>query len=949
MSVPQRHVLSWDEPFLATAVEWLAGGWDGVGPLDLSDVWILVASRQAGRRLREALAARAAAVGQAVFAPRVTLPQGFEAPAMPGARPATKVEALLAWVRVLRALDPLAVPDVLPNPPEERSVTWALRLARDFVGLQERLVENALRISDVVERAGEGFPERDRWSQLAGLEAAFDEALAEVGAIDPALARIRAADAGVCPEGVRRVVLLGVLDAAPLVTRWLSALPEMIGVDVVVAGPSDASPDTRFDAWGRPLAALWTVRPLALGVFQDRVQVCADPAQQAEVVAACVTASGSAGAAPAVGVADPQVTPLLIAGLVARGWTAYDPSGRPHREGGLFHVLSCLHAWVQEPSFEHLSAVARCADVLAWLARDVGAAFSATVWLAGLDEVRDQHLPESMDDVWQHVRAESDESRGRVAVRVALGRLRALYRTAADRAFPENVQQVLQTLYGERRFDGSEATDAAFIEAAQAWRAAVSEVGRGLDSFPGLGPADAWELALRVFGDGLRFGEKPESAVELQGWIELLWEEAPHLIVTGMNEGFVPESVGADAFLPEGLRQRLGLRNNADKFARDACLLDTLAAVRRNGGRLDVLLGKFSGEGDPLRPSRLLLRCDDAELATRVRWLFRPVAATESGGPWQRTWRLAPRADASVDRVAVTGFRTYLKCPFRFYLRHALRMEPVDPFKTELDARDFGNLCHGALEAMGRDPVMAACADVELLQAFLLERLESDVAQRYGDLLPVPLQVQLESARQRLRKAAEVQIAQVLDGWRIERVESVFTLRIADVEVKGKIDRMDRHLESGRVRVLDYKTSDTPVSPLEAHVRRLRRDETADGLPAWRVVETADGPRVWTDLQIPLYLRALAAEFGPDVACGYFNLPKAVGETAIAVWDGWNQEWRAAAEACADGVAERIRGGVFWPPTELTASEVDDFATLFHRGVAESIDWRGGGAGEGMQ
>jgi ATP-dependent helicase/nuclease subunit B len=106
---------------------------------------------------------------------------------------------------------------------------------------------------------------------------------------------------------------------------------------------------------------------------------------------------------------------------------------------------------------------------------------------------------------------------------------------------------------------------------------------------------------------------------------------------------------------------------------------------------------------------------------------------------------------------------------------------------------------------------------------------------------------------------------------------------------------------------------------------------------------TVDGqPRTWADLQLPLYERALAAEFGPGVACGYFNLPKAIGESGVALWEEFSTELKASAWACALGACAAIRVGEFWPPRELPAREAerDEFAGLFHHGAAASVAWR---------
>src|SRR5690606_26051835 len=99
-------------------------------------------------------------------------------------------------------------------------------------------------------------------------------------------------------------------------------------------------------------------------------------------------------------------------------------------------------------------------------------------------------------------------------------------------------------------------------------------------------------VALRLYGEGVRYEDKRAGAVELLGWLELLWEDAPHLVVAGFNDGRVPEAVVGDPFLPESLRGRLGLKTNAERFARDAYVLQAIAQCRATGGRLDLLLGK---------------------------------------------------------------------------------------------------------------------------------------------------------------------------------------------------------------------------------------------------------------------------------------------------------------------------------------------------------------------
>ncbi|MFA6288680.1 MAG: PD-(D/E)XK nuclease family protein [Opitutaceae bacterium] len=926
MPSPRLHVLPWNQPLVHAVTDWLARGWSGDRPLDLADALVVVPTGQAGRRLREALAARAAQQGQAVFPPRVLMPDQLTSPDAPLEGAASRAELLLAWTETLRLAELDAVREVFPLDPPERSFAWASRLAREFIRLQATLAENSLRMADVVSRAGEDFPEAGRWRQLGALEAACDAALAAHGLRDPQAVKIVFAGAPALPEGVRRIVVAGTPDPLPLALRVLEAHAAAgVPVEVLVSGPAE---DALFDEWGRPVAAAWAPRVFSPADFEQRVRLCADPAAQADAIVACALGYAQPGGRFGVGVADAEVLPSLENGLARAGVPAFNPEGRPLRGETLHTLLTALAELAgREPTFASVAALMRCPDVLAWLGG------SPTHLLAALDDLHEEHLPPTLAAARAQVR---DPALAKAVETVV--RLRALLLVGG---FPDNVRTVLTEIFKERRFDQARPEDARAIETAQAWATVLTELEAAVRRFPGLAASDVWELALRALGDSPRFDEKREGSVELQGWLELLWDDVPHLVVSGMNDGRVPDAVVGDAFLPEGLRERLGLKTNAARFARDAYLLHALEAFRADGrGRLDLLVGKTSAAGDPLRPSRLLLQCADADLPSRVAFLFGHAEAARPSPAWRRAWKLKPRADAKIERLSVTAFRDYLKCPFRFYLKHGLRMQAVDPHKAELDAMDFGTLCHDALEAMGQpDSPVRNCTDATVLRGFLLDELERTARARYGEHPVLPLVVQLESARQRLSQVAEIQAQLRAEGWVIERTEWKFEIDLGGLPVRGKIDRIDRNELTGEVRVIDYKTSDKPVNPADAHVRGPKRVEDVEALPEFARFLSGGEEAIWTDLQLPLYLEAVTAEFGHAVACGYFNLPKAAGETGVLVWGGYDADVQAAAMRCARGVAAAVQARRFWPPAELPASANDDFAGLFHEGAEASVEW----------
>lgn len=926
----RRHFLPWSAPLLPQAVAWLAQAWTGAGPLDLSAWLVVVPTRQAGRRLREALAEHAATRGQAVFPPRVVTPELLVTQAVPAGTPtATRLESLLAWTEILRAVDLAEVRAVLPNDPPVRDFAWALGLGRELARLQSTLAEGGCALGEVAARAGETCPELERWGQLGELERRHAARLAELGLIDAQAARIAATLAPTPRRDFARIAVIGAPDPLPLALRVLAAHAATLPVDVVVYAPENESEN--FDGWGRPETAAWAARELTIAAFSERVRVCADAAEQVARITALVQATPEPETMLGIGVADPELLPLLEKACARVGIAAFNPEGRARRHDGLYPLLAALAEFAAAPNFTAVTTLARCPDILAWLRARAHGHFSAANFLRELDALGAKHLPPTLAAAQAH-------PENFPAVEPALAALAELRTMLTRGTFPNNAAAVLMELFAGRELEAA----GVLAESAEAWMAQLREIEQALARGGGLAltATEAWQLALGAFADEVRTSERPPGAIDLLGWLELLWDDAPHLVVAGFNDGRVPSAIVGDVFLPETLRERLGLKRNAERFACDAYFLAAIAAARTSAqGRLDILLGKTTAAGDPLRPSRLLLRCADAALPERVTQLFQPVAAARPSPPWARAWALRPRVAAAPTQLTVTALRDWLACPFRFYLKHALRLTRVELEKAELNALDFGILLHDALQQLGQEPALRDCVEATQLSDFLIERFERRVRARYGAELTLPLVVQFEAARQRLRAAATVEARERAAGWRTEHAEWKIEVVIGGVTVTGKIDRIDRHVD-GRVRVLDYKTGDTATDPVAAHLRTVRADER--DRPAWLHTPDAAGKlRTWTDLQLPLYRRAVAATWGDAVACGYFNLPKAAGETAVILWDDFSRETQAAAETCAAGVVAAVQAGEFWPPREFKGrdAEYDEFAELFHGGAGASIAW----------
>jgi ATP-dependent helicase/nuclease subunit B len=157
--------------------------------------------------------------------------------------------------------------------------------------------------------------------------------------------------------------------------------------------------------------------------------------------------------------------------------------------------------------------------------------------------------------------------------------------------------------------------------------------------------------------------------------------------------------------------------------------------------------------------------------------------------------------------------------------------------------------------------------------------------------------------------------------------------------VTGSIDRIERHERDGRVRVIDYKTSDRGDPPRSAHFRSAGRDDA--WRDAWQRVADGKGELIWKDLQLPLQ-PAWREDYGSRGSPARTSrCRRRWAKLEILWWTELASDLQAAAERCADGVVEAVRAGRFSPVVEQSP-ELRRLRLALHRGAAESVAEEGG-------
>jgi hypothetical protein len=938
----------------------MAEAYVGPGGLDLREVLVVTPAARAGRRLMELLLEEAEGRSVPLTPPQtVTMGRFPERLYTPTGPPAESTTSRHAFAQALKQTDPGLLAEVFPELPPNLA-GW-MALAGIVEKLHREVGAEGLDFLDVARELKKGLPYDDsnRWEVLAEVQTTYLKILNASGYRDRDRERSLALKEKRI-QGPGEIWLVGVVELPGVVRSMVNALTGP--VRALIHAPEEQG--DRFDSFGCVVPEEW--QRVAILLDDRRLQVVQRPRDQAAATAAVLRSFGGRFAAEeiVVGVPDPELVPFVEQGLSAGGVPHRFAGGTPLQETGPVRLLQALADYLNGKPFPAFAALARHPDlhdlvegavrlgptgaVEVETSSDEGSdPVEVTGALTVLDRFQTKHLQDGVGGRLPGGDKDALRTRALVAnLDRALG-LEALDRPRSLSEWMPEILEVLVRVYGSQPLDRSKAAVRQMLDAVTQVKNAASR----LATLPGNLDAEVEAsealgvLLAELTGPDLSIPPEPEEhAVELLGWLELPLDDAPAVIVTGVNERILPEAVGADPFLPGSLRTALGIPDDRARYARDAYLLSALVESREE---VHLIAGRLSGSGDPLRPSRLLFADKPEVVAERVlRYLGEEetgpssaeahAALAEAADPAMElptTALSAPSAPTppamdspatsrfrsppedplppltSLTRIRVTDFAAYLKDPYRYALTRIFNLEPLDDDAREMDGAVFGSLAHQVLERFGRSEDRAS-ADQPVIERKLNRLLDDLVKDQFGSR-PVPaVRVQVEQLRARLRRFAEWQARWIGDGWQVRGIEVQpdpgveFKVDGEGVLLRGKIDRIDHNPITGEWAIFDYKTGDTGETPEEAHRKGPKK------------------AREWVDLQLPLYRRLLPGILKEDgtplvpeaawgqVRMGYILLPRKLDKVGLALAD-WSEEESDEAMATAEQVIRELRSEPF--------------------------------------
>lgn len=312
---------------------------------------------------------------------------------------------------------------------------------------------------------------------------------------------------------------------------------------------------------------------------------------------------------------------------------------------------------------------------------------------------------------------------------------------------------------------------------------------------------------------------EPLTGIQILGLLETRALDFDHVIVLGVNEGFLPKSSHNDSFIPFDVRRELKLPL---PYHTEAVFAYHFYRLLQRSKTVKLV---YNTEPDPIwgkEPSRYL-----AQLEHEISRQYPNLKLTKSvleirySSPKFENMPLPERnfIEKRLEQINEEGFsfsalKDFLQCPYKFALARILKIPEAEKDPFEPDSSKLGTVFHSTMEALFKDFLGKQLAEKDL--DIIIAKAESEFFKQiekegipetdYGTMF-LATEVIRDSLMRYLRQFKSDILKEKIFVEALEEKLDVFMQLSDGLEVKliGYADRIEKR--DGTICVMDFKTT----------------------------------------------------------------------------------------------------------------------------------------------
>lgn len=342
------------------------------------------------------------------------------------------------------------------------------------------------------------------------------------------------------------------------------------------------------------------------------------------------------------------------------------------------------------------------------------------------------------------------------------------------------------------------------------------------------------QLYVQIVGSSsVPFIGEPLRGLQIMGVLETRTLDFEYLIIVGVNEGVLPSGKTVNSFLPNDLKRVFNLPLYYEK---DAIYAYHFYRLMQCANVVHLIYDSETDELGKGEKSRFVTQLQfelkkyhpDHKIIEAVAVSASPVYQDEHIEIQKNSHTLERIVHKATSKDVYGGLSpsaliTFKECSLKYYFRYGVGLKELKEVEESAEANTFGSILHLALEKLYL-PLLNKVLVKEDLQA-LLPLSDRVVENAFKDTFPDSVQIsgknflQIEVLKVYVKRMIDQDIKNVValknenkyltilyleKEWEAE-LETIIAGKKQVVQVKGKIDRIDKYGDD--IRVIDYKNS----------------------------------------------------------------------------------------------------------------------------------------------
>ncbi|MGI9533172.1 PD-(D/E)XK nuclease family protein [Lutimonas sp.] len=331
----------------------------------------------------------------------------------------------------------------------------------------------------------------------------------------------------------------------------------------------------------------------------------------------------------------------------------------------------------------------------------------------------------------------------------------------------------------------------------------------------------------------LSFKGEPLEGLQIMGLLESRGLDFKNVIITSVNEGFLPASGTNNSFIPMDIKLE---KKIPTYFEQDAIFSFHFFRLLHRAENVYLIYNNITDDFGAGEPSRFIRQL---EIAKSLGQLNHVTFEKKTINPHLQSdpdsLKSITKNDAVLLRlkeVAKKGFSpssltNYIRNPIDFYKRSILRIEEFKEVEETIAANTFGTIIHDTLEHL-YTPYLNKTLQEEDISA-MIDKAATQVNNEFAKSFSLSSiasgknYLAFEIAQQFVHNFLQFELSELKRGKKIkilgletaiEMEHSINGLE-TNVKLRGKIDRIDEI--DGSLRIMDYKTG--KVSPNQLKIK----------------------------------------------------------------------------------------------------------------------------------